>query len=129
MTPQSPDRADEAGGVHTPGPWEAALAADSYEQRGVYGPNNEHVGWAVNGSAIPGRTTANARLIAAAPDLLVSLQHAVEIIEKYVPVDALGMNYEGDPQVAVHSWPLREEYLHYMREAIAKALPSSEQEK
>lgn len=58
----------------TPGPWEAALVADSYEQRSVYGPNNEHITYVVNGSAIPGRTTANARLIAAAPDLLEALR-------------------------------------------------------
>lgn len=66
---------------------------------------------------------ANARLIAAAPDLYVSLKHAVEIIEKHVPRDALGTNAQGDPSVphGYEEWPLLDEYLHHMRAALSKA--------
>jgi len=39
--------------------------------------------------------TANATLIAAAPALYEALKHAVAIIRKYVPEDALGMNQDG----------------------------------
>lgn len=65
---------------------------------------------------------ANARLIAAAPDLLESLQHAVQIIRKYVPADALGINSQGGGDgYNDQSWPVLDEYLHYMDAAIAKA--------
>ena len=43
-----------------------------------------------------------------------ALQHAVAIIEQHVPQDALGMN--GDPRDGM--WPLRDEYLHHMRQAL-----------
>lgn len=65
----------EAG--FTKGPWDASRAADSYEQRQVYGSDHEHVANVINGSAIPGRTTANARLIAAAPDLYEALANVL----------------------------------------------------
>lgn len=55
--------------------------------------------------------------------LLVSLKHAVEIIEKHVPRDALGINARGDPGVpgGYEEWPLLDEYLHHMKAAIAEA--------
>ena len=66
-----------------------------------------------------------ARLEAAEADvdqLRVSLEHAVEIIEKHVPIDALG---EGggicpEPGMPDQTWPLLEEYLHNMRRALAE---------
>jgi hypothetical protein len=66
------------GAKFTTPPWEASLTADSNEQRQVYGPNHEHVAYVINGSAIPGRTTANAHLIAAAPDLYEALRKIAE---------------------------------------------------
>lgn len=64
-----------------------------------------------------------ARIIAAAPELYTALANAIEVIEAHVPEDALGSNWEGDPQVpgGTHGWHIRDEYLHYMRAALAKA--------
>lgn len=48
-----------------------------------------------------------------------ALRHAVEIIEQFVPVDALG--YESDKvDGESQPWPLRDEYLHNMRAALAE---------
>lgn len=58
---------------------------------------------------------ANAHLIAAAPDLLVVVRQAVAMLES-MDVDALG-----ESGTAEDSWPLRDEYLHYWKAAIAKA--------
>lgn len=62
-------------------------------------------------------------LMECARDLYVSLKHAVEIIEKHVPRDALGTNAQGDPSVpnGYEEWPLLDEYLHHMRVALSKA--------
>lgn len=54
--------------------------------------------------------------------LRINLEHAVKIIEKHVPIDALG---EGggicpEPGMPDQTRPLLEEYLHYMREALSK---------
>lgn len=60
-------------------------------------------------------------LVKAAEHASTSLQHAIAIIEKHVPRDALGTNGHGDPAVpgGFESWPLLDEYLHYMRESVS----------
>lgn len=67
---------------------------------------------------------ARAALAAAEKDeseLVEALRHAVAIIKKYVPIDALGRNSEGGGDGwNDRSWPILEEYLHYMDEALAK---------
>lgn len=115
---------------HTSGPWEYSLGADG-EYR-IYAPCFPGASRAVFDIAdvwLPDRGDrhANGHLIAAAPDLLISLQHAVNIIERHVPRDALGMNAQGDPDVpgGVQQWPLLDEYLHSMRAALAKASGSN----
>lgn len=48
--------------------------------------------------------------------LRASLKHAIAIIEKHVPVDALGIDTAGD-LLESHlnwSWPVLDEHLHYM---------------
>lgn len=77
-----------------------------------------------------------AELEGAGSDLLESLQHATAIIRKHVPDDALGMNSAGGGDGwNDQSWPLLDEYLHYMDEAIKKgkvvlpAPPNSEDTK
>lgn len=67
-------------------------------------------------------TEEDAMLLAAAPDLYEGLKHAIAIIDKYVPVEALGMNGFGDG-VHEQSWPLLDEYTHHMRAALAKSRP------
>lgn len=93
---------DNSGVGPTPGPWDAS-------------------GLTVYDTCLDGvastHAAADAHLIAAAPELLEALQHAVGVIEAHVPKDALGM--EGNPQDGM--WPLLEEYLHHMKAAIAKA--------
>jgi len=119
----SPARADEAAKVPsspqraeqwTPGPWEASLAADSHEQRSVYGPNHEHVTYVVNGSAIPGRTTANASLIASAPELYEALDRWLALAD--YSISALGVEPHGEEKVV----------LELARAALAKARSGDE---
>jgi len=74
---------------HTPGPWAVTTvgschgihpAASDNERDDIcrVAPHNYHPdGW----QAAKGEAEANARLIAAAPDLLAALREAVEIIE------------------------------------------------
>ena len=68
-------------------------------------------------------SAANARLIAAAPDLLLNLKNAIDIIEKHVPRDALGVDHMGDFSVpgGVMTWAVLDEHLHYMRKTVSKA--------
>jgi hypothetical protein len=59
--------------THTPGPWRAmsVSTAGAFGSRSVYGPNTAHVAEVWNGGTRdPEVAAANARLIAAAPDLL-----------------------------------------------------------
>lgn len=48
-----------------------------------------------------------------------SLRQAIEIIERHCPIDALGSNWDGNDEVpgGVRSWPIKDEYLHYMRQS------------
>jgi hypothetical protein len=56
-------------------------------------------------------------------ELLLSLKEAIDLIEKNVPRDALGVDHMGDFSVpgGVMTWGVLDERLHYMREAIRKA--------
>ena len=51
-----------------------------------------------------------------------SLGHAINIIRQNVDRDALGANSDGDADVpgGYRSWPLLDEYLHYMDESMTK---------
>ena len=100
---------------HTPGPWEAVKMTIS-----------GHEFWKAicSEGRFPEKgpqAEANARLIAAAPDLLEALTDAVAIIEKYVPQDALGVNSEGEDGPAGQSWPILDEYVSHFKSAIEKA--------
>lgn len=74
-----------APATHTPGPWETKRAAtpEAFPQFGVYAENGNghdlaHV--VSHGTARHAETEANARLIAAAPDLLEALQKLTDVL-------------------------------------------------
>ena len=119
---------------HTSGPWEYSEGADGAFR--IYAPCFPGASRAVFDVAdvwLPDRgdRAANGRLIAAAPDLLASLRHAVKIIEEHVPRDALGMNAQGDPDVpgGFQQSPLLDEYLHSMRAALERCTPQARPER
>jgi hypothetical protein len=61
---------------HTPGPWEASITANSIGQRHIYDENNHPIAQTVHKDVEhPERISANALLIAAAPELLDALQN------------------------------------------------------
>lgn len=102
----------------TPGPWQ------------VFGPDdapNPNVGlWQVESELMNIAnhiTRADAHLIAAAPELYGALERAVEIIHEHVPEDALGQGGGicPEPGMPDQTWPIKEEELHYMDTALAKA--------
>lgn len=102
--------------THTPGPWTHDGPPDNIIVWS--GPETRVCFMTSNGPA-----EANARLIAASPDLLLNLKNAIDIIEKHVPRDALGVDHMGDFSVpgGVMTWAVLDEHLHYMRKAISKA--------
>ena len=55
--------------THTPGPWDISKIGNNYDQFSVYGPDGQNVVNTCEG-------TANAHLIAAAPELLEAAKHA-----------------------------------------------------
>jgi hypothetical protein len=91
--------------VHTAGPWEVTATVHA-DRRNIFGPDCL-VGTLVSGSRTKlGLFTANARLIAAAPELLEALQ-------KLVPAD-----FDEHPDDFMPDW-------HAARAAIAKATGQS----
>lgn len=78
---------------------------------------------ALTARTINERESAEAALAAAQKrigELKESLEHAISIIEKHVPRDALGTNSQGAGDGwNDQSWPILDEYLHYMRAALA----------
>ncbi len=90
---------------HTPGPWRAVVAAKGRRRAfGLYGNDNGVTAQRIGSIDDTNEADANARLIAAAPDLLACLKEAVE---SFAPMD-IGEPGEGDP---IASW----------KAAIAKA--------
>ncbi len=77
---------------HTPGPWQMDYDRnfDRYNLRGRYSFGHFQ-GWSADGVTTEAEDKANARLIAAAPDLLNALELAVATIERLAP-DHHGFN-------------------------------------
>ena len=61
---------------HTPGPWRVV---DSWNDHMVEGQNGEEIIWQDGPHDTPTINEANARLIAAAPDLLAALEQLVAV--------------------------------------------------
>lgn len=83
-TENTPESAPVDALVHTPGPWKVRARFDVVQDLGIYG------GYFVgstrgNSSDLPSNVQAqdeaNARLIAAAPDLLAHLRHMIWLVE------------------------------------------------
>lgn len=62
---------------HTPGPWHIGVRT-FHAGRDVYGPKGEPVAVADDAITATPEAEANARLIAAAPELLAALRHLLE---------------------------------------------------
>lgn len=75
---------------HTPGPWSCSTSSDTDRHRfeaQVWDANGRALAFFDYGRTIGEEADANARLIAAAPDLLESLQEALERLYFYcVPI-------------------------------------------
>jgi hypothetical protein len=104
---------------HTPGPWRIGDAGGT-----VFGPPNGNpspeiiaIVNAKDSPIVSGRRKANARLIAAAPDLLAAIQNVMTIIEargfKRRPEDPQGSLWMVESGI--------DKYLDLARAAIAKA--------
>jgi hypothetical protein len=65
-------------------------------------------------------TLSNARLIAAAPELLEALEASRKAINT-LDEDALGMGTREDGHGGINYWPFKVELLHQIDTAIAKA--------
>lgn len=73
-----------SGAKHTPGPWVAKPSDDNYSIRatgGTFGDIALAFDWSENGEPDP-EAQANARLIAAAPDLLRNLKACAERLDE-----------------------------------------------
>lgn len=90
--------------AHTPGPWEAHWIPGHFSEPsiGIYGDGGRRAVALIHSAT---RAEANARLIAAAPELLASLQGILELAK-----------FDG----AIN--PLYDEHFSAARAAIAKAL-------
>lgn len=107
---------------HTPAPWHYSEEVSRHGTRLVFGPDNHLV---ADAGRVHQRTDveteANARLIAAAPDLLKKLETAIAWIEG-LP-DRINVMLD-DP-----STPMTHELLPQLRAAIAKASPTAQEAK
>ena len=111
--------------AHTPGPWK-------YEQQPDLDPTGNGFTWAIKANAVTSyaqnpayaNSEANARLIAAAPELLAMLQHALAFIKHdhsfadcpAAECDTIWSAVEGGPEMECN--------LKSIRAAIAKATKS-----
>lgn len=109
----------------TPGPWRCEIDDDTQEPR-IYAPQRENklreqLICAVGHCREELETSEpTARLIAAAPELYEALKAAVEIIDKWIEPEAMGIVRSGD---GVLGHCLRDEYLVNFRAALLKATP------
>lgn len=80
---------------HTPGPWFHALQAGAETQHFIYGPHGKPRIAEVLGNSTE-QITANARLIAAAPELLAALQAVLAMdVKGHSLLDRLQFSPEG----------------------------------
>ena len=99
---------------HTPGPWEAQIEKDTRLK--IVGPE----GWLGVAQAFGDdfkEAQANARLIAAAPELLEACQIAVVLLRRYIEDHILG---DALPPEEHPEFPISQKYLKVVN-AIAKA--------
>jgi gentisate 1,2-dioxygenase len=64
---------------HTPGPWKIV---DAWNDHMVEGQNGEEIIWQDGPHGTPTINEANARLIAAAPDLLEALENLADYVDE-----------------------------------------------
>jgi hypothetical protein len=106
--------------THTPGPWNIIHRTQTDGTIWIQGPTTDESGWREVCSLPywPSRNreleAANARLIAAAPDLLAALQAAEAVVENFT----LGAQGDDDPDFGGEFATLAQ-----IRAAIAKATP------
>jgi len=67
---------------HTPGPWIAHYCPEDGGEYSIHASNGIHVALSIGGTK---SEAANARLIAAAPELLEALQEAENALADYIP--------------------------------------------
>jgi hypothetical protein len=93
---------------HTPGPWGVVVPMHPLDgfTHAITAPIGA-VGWALSSGVDAERASANARLMAAAPDMLAALQAALPILSAYIDAD----NFDGHASRA----------LRLVADAIAKA--------
>ena len=105
-------QAQHSAGKHTPGPWEFRATSSNFQVVAPDGLRVTSLSWQPMGLRIPHATKdeaqANARLIAAAPDLL----EALRATEEHFGGPYIGL-LESDPDYAI---------LEQVRAAIAKAV-------
>lgn len=98
---------------HTPGPWVAVARTNAYIE--IEAPNQPGYSDKKVATASLTNHEANARLIAAAPDLLKALKecrNAIQGGQEVAPYDSRGAGYEQTFGLA---------FLEYLNAAIAKA--------
>ena len=77
--------------THTPGPW----TAETTDRTGVAGYMvTARVACIASVSNLRGHARVNARLIAAAPDLLAALEGIMPVVEAYVPYRSDGWHFK-----------------------------------
>ena len=85
---------------HTPGPWRAYLLADSTSWFVNSGPSTQRNEVEIQLPAHWASAEANARLIAAAPDMLAALERALDCLTTESPF-ASGSPLDGEIRAAI----------------------------